>query len=72
MQENLRFASSGDDVKIWDASSMTLVDKFNPHTSPRGISSLCWSSNSILFFFFNNHFLLGQTTSINEIFACDP
>uniref|UniRef100_A0A9L0RKN0 NEDD1 gamma-tubulin ring complex targeting factor n=1 Tax=Equus caballus TaxID=9796 RepID=A0A9L0RKN0_HORSE len=46
MQENLRFASSGDDVKIWDASSMTLVDKFNPHTSPRGISSLCWSSNT--------------------------
>lgn len=48
MQENLRFASSGDDVKIWDASSMTLVDKFNPHTSLHGISSLCWSSNSIL------------------------
>uniref|UniRef100_A0A8D1F9P1 NEDD1 gamma-tubulin ring complex targeting factor n=1 Tax=Sus scrofa TaxID=9823 RepID=A0A8D1F9P1_PIG len=45
MQENLRFASSGDDVKIWDASSMTLVDKFNPHTSPHGISSVCWSSN---------------------------
>ncbi|MBZ3883198.1 Protein NEDD1 [Sciurus carolinensis] len=46
MQENLRFASSGDDVKIWDASSMTLVDKFNPHTSPHGISSMCWSSNN--------------------------
>ena len=49
MQENLRFASSGDDVKIWDASSMTLVDKFNPHTAPHAISSVCWSSNSILF-----------------------
>lgn len=48
MQENLRFASSGDDVKIWDASSMTLVDKFNPHTAPHVISSVCWSSNSIL------------------------
>lgn len=45
MQENLRFASSGDDIRIWDASSMTLVDKFNPHTSPHGISSICWSSN---------------------------
>lgn len=56
MQENLRFASSGDDIKIWDASSMTLVDKFNPHTSPHGISSMCWSSNSILFVFLNNHF----------------
>lgn len=46
MQENLRFASSGDDVKIWDASFLTLVDKFNPHTSPHGISSICWSSNN--------------------------
>uniref|UniRef100_A0A673VLN0 NEDD1 gamma-tubulin ring complex targeting factor n=1 Tax=Suricata suricatta TaxID=37032 RepID=A0A673VLN0_SURSU len=46
MQENLRFASSGDDVKIWDAPSVTLVDKFNPHTSPHGISSVCWSSNT--------------------------
>ncbi|XP_048213708.1 protein NEDD1 isoform X2 [Perognathus longimembris pacificus] len=46
MQENLRFASSGDDIKIWDASFMTLVDKFNPHTSPHGISSICWSSNN--------------------------
>ncbi|KAM4882276.1 protein NEDD1 [Thomomys bottae] len=46
MQENLKFASSGDDIKIWDASSVTLVDKFNPHTSPQGISSMCWSSNN--------------------------
>ncbi|KAM8780058.1 protein NEDD1 isoform 1-T2 [Rhynchonycteris naso] len=46
MQENLRFASSGDDIKIWDASSMTLMEKFNPHTSPHGISSMCWSSNN--------------------------
>ncbi|XP_069846688.1 protein NEDD1 [Dipodomys merriami] len=46
MQENLRFASSGDDIKIWDASSMTLVDNFNPHTAPHGISSMCWSSNN--------------------------
>ncbi|XP_037703119.1 protein NEDD1 [Choloepus didactylus] len=46
MQENLRFASSGDDIKIWDGSSMTLVDKFNPHTSSNGVSSVCWSSNN--------------------------
>ncbi|XP_046502665.1 protein NEDD1 isoform X2 [Equus quagga] len=59
MQENLRFASSGDDVKIWDASSMTLVDKFNPHTSPRGISSLCWSSN--------NNFLVTASSSGDKI-----
>ncbi|XP_070266967.1 protein NEDD1 isoform X1 [Myotis yumanensis] len=59
MQENLRFASSGDDVKIWDASSMTLVDKFNPHTSPHGISSLCWSSN--------NNFLVTASSSGDKI-----
>ena len=47
MQENLRFASSGNDIKIWDASCMALVDKFNCHTSPHGISSICWSSNLV-------------------------
>uniref|UniRef100_A0A2R9A1U5 Protein NEDD1 n=1 Tax=Pan paniscus TaxID=9597 RepID=A0A2R9A1U5_PANPA len=59
MQENLRFASSGDDIKIWDASSMTLVDKFNPHTSPHGISSICWSSN--------NNFLVTASSSGDKI-----
>ncbi|XP_005358222.1 protein NEDD1 isoform X2 [Microtus ochrogaster] len=59
MQENLRFASSGDDIRIWDASSMTLVDKFNPHTSPHGISSICWSSN--------NNFLVTASSSGDKI-----
>ncbi|XP_029810637.1 protein NEDD1 isoform X2 [Suricata suricatta] len=59
MQENLRFASSGDDVKIWDAPSVTLVDKFNPHTSPHGISSVCWSSN--------NNFLVTASSSGDKI-----
>uniref|UniRef100_A0A452TBD1 Protein NEDD1 n=1 Tax=Ursus maritimus TaxID=29073 RepID=A0A452TBD1_URSMA len=59
MQENLRFASSGDDIKIWDASSMTLVDKFSPHTSPHGISSMCWSSN--------NNFLVTASSSGDKI-----
>ncbi|KAI4587836.1 hypothetical protein MJG53_020514 [Ovis ammon polii x Ovis aries] len=59
MQENLRFASSGDDVKIWDASSMTLVDKFNPHTAPHVISSVCWSSN--------NNFLVTASSSGDKI-----
>ncbi|KAM7114004.1 protein NEDD1 isoform 2-T2 [Molossus nigricans] len=59
MQENHRFASSGDDIKIWDASSMTLVDKFNPHTSPHGISSMCWSSN--------NNFLVSASSSGDKI-----
>ncbi|XP_076967831.1 protein NEDD1 isoform X2 [Tamandua tetradactyla] len=59
MQENLRFASSGDDIKIWDASSLTLVDKFNPHTSPNGVSSICWSSN--------NNFLVTASSSGDKI-----
>ncbi|XP_049638766.1 protein NEDD1 [Suncus etruscus] len=59
MQEDLRFASSGDDIKIWDASSLTLLDKFNPHISPRGISSLCWSSN--------NNFLVTASSSGDKI-----
>ncbi|XP_003783383.1 protein NEDD1 [Otolemur garnettii] len=59
MQENLRFASSGDDIKIWDASSMTLLDKFNPHTSTHGVSSICWSSN--------NNFLVTASSSGDKI-----
>ncbi|KAJ6656335.1 hypothetical protein lerEdw1_003838 [Lerista edwardsae] len=49
MQESIRFASSGDDdVKIWDSSSMTVVEQFSPHTSSHPVSSVCWGSNSIL------------------------
>ena len=47
MQENLTFASSDNDIKVWDASCMALVDKFNCHTLPHGISSICWSSNLV-------------------------
>ncbi|XP_062441637.1 protein NEDD1 [Rhea pennata] len=46
MQESIRFASSGDDIKIWDSSSVTVVEQFNPHTSPHPVSSLCWASNN--------------------------
>ncbi|NWI15411.1 NEDD1 protein, partial [Crypturellus soui] len=46
MQEGVRFASSGEDVKIWDSSSVTVVEQFNPHTSPHPVSSLCWASNN--------------------------
>ncbi|XP_035193435.1 protein NEDD1 [Oxyura jamaicensis] len=46
MQEGVRFASAGDDVKIWDSSSITVVEQFNPHTSPHLVSSLCWASNN--------------------------
>ncbi|XP_043824772.1 protein NEDD1 isoform X2 [Dromiciops gliroides] len=59
MQESIRFASSGDDIKIWDASSMTVVEQFNPHSSSLGISSLCWSSN--------NNFLVTASASGDKI-----
>lgn len=49
MQESVRFASSGDDIKIWDSLSLTVVEQFNPHTPTHPVSSLCWSSNSILY-----------------------
>ncbi|XP_066447561.1 protein NEDD1 isoform X1 [Eleutherodactylus coqui] len=59
MQDNIRFASAGDDIKIWDSSSMTVVEQFNPHSSTHPISSLCWSSN--------NHFLVTASGSGDKI-----
>ncbi|XP_068951300.1 protein NEDD1 isoform X1 [Petaurus breviceps papuanus] len=59
MQESIRFASSGDDIKIWDSSSMTVMEQFNPHSSSLGISSLCWSSN--------NNFLVTASASGDKI-----
>ncbi|NXS53338.1 NEDD1 protein, partial [Brachypteracias leptosomus] len=46
MQESTLFASSGDDIKIWDSSSLTVVEQFNPHTPTHLVSSLCWASNN--------------------------
>ncbi|XP_071620537.1 protein NEDD1 [Heliangelus exortis] len=46
MQESIRFASSGDDVKIWDSSSLTVLEQFNPHAPSHPVSSLCWASNN--------------------------
>ncbi|XP_039214090.1 protein NEDD1 [Crotalus tigris] len=47
MQEGVRFASSGDDdVKIWDSSSITVVDQFSPHESSHPVNSVCWGSNN--------------------------
>lgn len=53
MQENLRFASSGDDVKIWDASSMTLVDS-STHTPHHMLSAQCVGA-AIVSFKKNSH-----------------
>ncbi|XP_060101201.1 protein NEDD1 [Heteronotia binoei] len=47
MQESIRFASAGDDdVKIWDSSSITVVEQFSPHTASHPVSSVCWGSNN--------------------------
>ncbi|NWV77178.1 NEDD1 protein, partial [Dasyornis broadbenti] len=46
MQESIRFASSGDDIKIWDSSSLSVVEQFNPHMPSHPVSSLCWASNN--------------------------
>ncbi|XP_064417871.1 protein NEDD1 isoform X2 [Latimeria chalumnae] len=59
MQESLRFASSGDDIKIWDSSSLTVVEQFNPHAASQGVSSLCWSSN--------NHFLISASAAGDKV-----
>ncbi|XP_030828961.1 protein NEDD1-like [Strongylocentrotus purpuratus] len=42
----IKFASGGDDIKIWDLSSSTPQQLFSPHAGP--ISSLCWSQNNQL------------------------
>ncbi|XP_033647382.1 protein NEDD1-like [Asterias rubens] len=45
MEDGLKLASGGEDIKLWDvASSSTPSHQFSPHTS--GISSLCWSHNN--------------------------
>ncbi|XP_075712883.1 protein NEDD1 isoform X2 [Rhinoderma darwinii] len=59
MQDNIRFASAGDDIKIWDSSSMTVVEQFNPHSTTHPVSSLCWSSN--------NNFLVTASGSGDKI-----
>ncbi|KAM4749556.1 protein NEDD1 [Rhinophrynus dorsalis] len=59
MQDSIRFASAADDVKIWDSSSMTVVELFNPHSTSYPVSSLCWSSN--------NHFLVTASSSGDKI-----
>ncbi|XP_056430456.1 protein NEDD1 [Hyla sarda] len=59
MQDNIKFASAGDDIKIWDSSSMTVVEQFNPHSTTHPVSSLCWTSN--------NHFLVTASGSGDKI-----
>ncbi|TRY56154.1 hypothetical protein DNTS_015271 [Danionella cerebrum] len=46
MEEVTRLVSSGDCLKIWDSSSMMLVEQFNPHCSTHPVAQACWSSSN--------------------------
>ncbi|XP_030621717.1 protein NEDD1 [Chanos chanos] len=46
MEEVTRLVSSGDCLKIWDSSSMTVVEQFNPHSATHPVAQVCWSSNN--------------------------
>ncbi|XP_076127725.1 protein NEDD1 isoform X1 [Alosa pseudoharengus] len=46
MEEVLRLVSSGDCIKIWDSSSMKVLDQFSPHSSTHPVSQVCWTSNN--------------------------
>ncbi|XP_020384860.1 protein NEDD1 isoform X1 [Rhincodon typus] len=43
MQDSIKLASCGDDIKIWDSLSMTVVEQFNPHKKPCEVTSVCWT-----------------------------
>jgi len=38
------FASGGDDIKLWDASSLEIVKQYNFHKG--NIKDLCWSHDN--------------------------
>lgn len=42
----VKLASAGDDIKIWDCSSYSLVKQFNPHE--QNISGICWNQENTL------------------------
>lgn len=44
MEEVTCLVSTGDCVKIWDAS-MTPLEQFNPHSISHPVAQACWSSN---------------------------
>ncbi|XP_061108418.1 protein NEDD1 isoform X1 [Conger conger] len=54
MEDVIRLVSSGDDVKIWNSASMTMVEQFNPHSATHPVARVCWSSN--------NQFLVSAST----------
>uniref|UniRef100_A0A673J039 Anaphase-promoting complex subunit 4-like WD40 domain-containing protein n=1 Tax=Sinocyclocheilus rhinocerous TaxID=307959 RepID=A0A673J039_9TELE len=46
MEDVTRLVSSGDCLKIWDSTSMTVVEQFNPHSATHPVAQVCWSSSN--------------------------
>ncbi|KAM9471122.1 protein NEDD1 isoform 1-T1 [Clarias gariepinus] len=46
MEEVTRLVSTGDCLKIWDATSMSVVEQFNPHSASHPLAQMCWSSSN--------------------------
>ncbi|XP_077066903.1 LOW QUALITY PROTEIN: protein NEDD1 [Siphateles boraxobius] len=46
MEDVSRLVSSGDCLKIWDSTSMTVVEQFNPHSATHPVAQVCWSSSN--------------------------
>ncbi|XP_043569214.1 protein NEDD1 isoform X3 [Chiloscyllium plagiosum] len=59
MQDSVKLASCGDDIKIWDSLSMTVVEQFNPHKKPCEVTSVCWTVD--------NQCLLSSSSSGDKI-----
>ncbi|XP_076877627.1 protein NEDD1 [Brachyhypopomus gauderio] len=46
MDEVTRLVSAGDCLKIWDSSTMTAVEQFNPHSVVQPLTHVCWSTSN--------------------------
>ncbi|KAJ8392325.1 hypothetical protein AAFF_G00076890 [Aldrovandia affinis] len=46
MEDVVRLVSSGDDVKIWNTGTMTVLEHFHPHSTTHPVARVCWSSNN--------------------------
>ncbi|XP_026869707.2 protein NEDD1 isoform X2 [Electrophorus electricus] len=46
MEEVTRLVSAGDCLKIWDSTTMTVVEQLNPHSAVHPLTQVCWSSSN--------------------------
>uniref|UniRef100_A0A8C1YQI5 NEDD1 gamma-tubulin ring complex targeting factor n=1 Tax=Cyprinus carpio TaxID=7962 RepID=A0A8C1YQI5_CYPCA len=46
MEDVTRLVSSGDCLKIWDSTSMTVLEQFSPHSATHPVAQVCWSSSN--------------------------